>query len=670
MAEASSAYPHLFTPIKVGPHELANRALMGSMHTNLEESAEGLKRLAAFYAERARGGCALMVTGGFAPNREGRMNPPAAYIESEADIADHAQIPEAVHAEGGRILLQLLHAGRYGYHDEIVAPSPIKSPINKDVPRELSDEEIETTIADFARAARLVQQAGYDGVELMGSEGYLVNEFTAPHTNKREDRWGGSFENRARFPIEMIKAVRAATDPGFIIMYRLSVLDIVEDGSPFEEVLALAKLAEAAGVDILNSGVGWHEARIPTIAQAVPRGGWTWATARLMGAVSVPLVGSNRINTPEVAERIIADRQADMVSMARPFLADSAFMAKARAGRADDINTCIACNQACLDHYFIGTPATCLVNPRAARETELNWEPAAQKKKVAVVGAGVAGLACATIAAERGHHVTLFEAHDAIGGQFALARSIPGKEEFDETLRYYRGRVSATGVELRLGKAADAADLDGFDETVIACGVEPRVPDIAGIDHPKVMTYEELLSGAREPGRRVAVIGAGGIGVDVSVHLVERGHKSHQDVAAFRKTWGVDGEAAPASPAHEVVLLQRSDGRMGAGPGKSTGWVHRLVLLRSQVEMIAGVTYRRIDDEGLHISVSGQDRLIPCDSVVLCAGQESRNGLVNELEAAGATLGENLHVIGGAKLARELDAQRAIEEGVRLAAML
>jgi 2,4-dienoyl-CoA reductase (NADPH2) len=666
MPSTSSAYPHLFTPIRVGPHELANRALMGSMHTNLEESADGLKRLAVFYAERARGGCALMVTGGFAPNRAGRMNPPAACIESEADIADHAPIPEAVHAAGGRILLQLLHAGRYGYHDEIVAPSPIKSPINKDVPRELTEAEIEETIADFARASRLAQQAGYDGVELMGSEGYLVNEFTAPHTNQREDRWGGSFENRARFPVEMIKAVRAATDPSFIIMYRLSVLDIVEDGSPFEEVAALAKLAEAAGVDILNSGVGWHEARIPTIAQAVPRGGWTWATARLMGEVSVPLIGSNRINTPEVAERIIADGEADMVSMARPFLADPAFMTKAREGRADDINTCIACNQACLDHYFTGEPATCLVNPRAARETELNWGAAKAKKKVAVVGAGVAGLACATVAAERGHAVTLFEAHDAIGGQFALARAVPGKEEFDETLRYYRGRISATGVKLRLGKAANAADLDGFDETVIACGVHPRVPDIQGIDHPKVMTYEALLSGMRSPGRRVAVIGAGGIGVDVAVHLVERGHRSHRDVAAFRKAWGVDGEAAPPAPAHEVVLLQRSEGRMGAGPGKSTGWVHRLVLLRAHVEMIAGAIYRRIDDAGLHITVGGEDRLIACDSVVLCAGQEPRNGLAGELEATGASV----HVIGGAKLARELDAQRAIEEGVRLAAAL
>jgi 2,4-dienoyl-CoA reductase (NADPH2) len=666
MSNSSSAFPHLFTPIKVGPHELASRALMGSMHTNLEESGEGLTRLAAFYAERARGGCALMVTGGFAPNREGRMNPPAAYIESEADIADHAQIPAAVQREGGRILLQLLHAGRYGYHDEIVAPSAIKSPINKDIPRELSDEEIAATIADFARAAKLAQQAGYDGVELMGSEGYLVNEFTAPHTNKREDRWGGSFENRARFPIEMIKAVRAATDPSFIIMYRLSVLDIVEDGSPFEEVVALAKMAEEAGVDILNSGVGWHEARIPTIAQAVPRGGWTWATARLMGKVSVPLVGSNRINTPEVAERIIAGGEADMVSMARPFLADADFMAKARDGHADDINTCIACNQACLDHYFTGQPATCLVNPRAARETELNWGPASAKKKVAVVGAGVAGLACATIAAERGHDVTLFEAHDAIGGQFALARAIPGKEEFDETLRYYRGRIAATGVDLKLGTEATAADLKDFDETIIACGVAPRVPEIEGIDHPKVMTYEELLSGAREPGRRVAVIGAGGIGVDVSVHLVERGHKSHQDVAAFRKTWGVDGEADPPAPAHEVVLLQRSDGRMGAGPGKSTGWVHRLVLLRSHVEMIGGANYRRIDDEGLHITVGGEGRVIPCDSVILCAGQDSRKGLAGELEAAGASV----HVIGGAKLARELDAQRAIEEGVRLAAAL
>jgi len=666
MTDPTASFPNLFKPIKVGAHELSNRALMGSMHTNLEESGEGLARLAAFYAERARGGCALMVTGGFSPNREGRMSGPAAYIESAADVEDHAPIPSAVHQEGGRILLQLLHAGRYGYHDEIVAPTAIKSPINKDIPRELSEADIERTIGDFANASKLAQDAGYDGVELMGSEGYLVNEFTAPHTNKREDRWGGSFENRARFPLEMIKAVRAATGPEFIIMYRLSVLDIIEDGSPFEEVLELAKLVEAAGADIINSGVGWHEARIPTIAQAVPRGGWVWATGRLMGEVSVPLIGSNRINTPEVAERIIADGQADMISMARPFLADPDFMAKAGAGHPERINTCIACNQACLDNYFTGKPATCLVNPRAARETELNWGPADQSKKIAVVGAGVAGLACATTAAERGHSVTLFEAQEAVGGQFSLARAIPGKEEFDETLRYYRGRVDATGVELKLNTNAASQDLAGYDETVIACGVAPRIPEIDGVDHSMVMTYEELLSGSREPGRRVAVIGAGGIGVDVSVHLVERGHKSHLDTASFRATWGVDGEPAAPAPAHEVVLLQRSDGRMGAGPGKSTGWVHRLVLLRAQVEMIAGATYRRIDDEGLHITVGGEDRLVACDSVVLCAGQEAQDGMVGELQAAGASV----HVIGGAKLARELDAQRAIEEGVRLAAAL
>ena len=660
MTTPGQAFPNLFKPIDIGPHTLPNRALMGSMHTNLEEQGEdGLQRLAAFYAERARGQCALMVTGGFSPNNEGRMGQGAAFI-TEADAERHRLVPEAVHREGSRILLQLLHSGRYGYHDEIVAPSPLRSPINKNTPRELADEEIEATIDDFAQASVIARDAGYDGVEIMGSEGYLINEFTAPLSNKREDRWGGSFENRARFPVEIVRRVRKAVGPDFILMYRISVLDIVEDGSPFEEVLALAKMIEAAGADVINTGVGWHEAPIPTIAQAVPRGGWIWATARLMGEVGVPLIGTNRINTPEVADAIIAGGQADIVSMARPFLADPDFMAKAASGRPEAINTCIACNQACLDHYFTGQEATCLVNPRAGRETIFTWTSADTAKRIAVVGAGVAGLACATVAAERGHDVTLYEAGDEIGGQFRLARRIPGKEEFDETLRYFRSRIAETGVSLHLGTRADEAMLAGFDDVVLATGVTPRTPDIEGVDHPSVMTYEELLSGAREPGRRVAIIGAGGVGVDVAVHLVERGHKSHLDADAFRATWGIDGEAAPPAPSHEVTLLQRGDKRMGAGPGKTTGWVHRLVLLRSKVDMIAGVTYRRIDDDGLHISVGGEDRTIACDSVVLCAGQEPVDGL-----AAVAP-----HVIGGAKLARELDAQRAIEEGVRLAASL
>ena len=660
MTKTAAHFPHLFTPLKVGTHTLPNRILMGSMHTNLEEQGEtGLARLAAFYAERASGGCALMVTGGFSPNPEGRPNPEGGFLV-DADAETHKPVTTAVHDEGSRILLQLLHAGRYGYHAESVAPTAIRSPINRDTPREMSEADIQRTIADYAHAARIAQRAGYDGVEIMGSEGYLLNEFTAPHTNKRTDHWGGSFENRSRLPVEVIKAVRATTGKDFIIMYRLSVLDIIEDGSPFEEVAALAGLAETAGADILNSGIGWHEARTPTIAQAVPRAGWAWATARLMGEVSIPLIATNRINTPDVAETIIADGQADMVSMARPFLADAAFVAKARTGKQDEINTCIACNQACLDHYFNGKEATCLVNPRACREILFNWPAPAAPKTIAIVGAGVAGLSCAITAAERGHKVTLFEASGQIGGQFLLARNIPGKEEFNETLRYFKTRMGAFGVVLKQSTRASAAILSGFDDVVLATGVAPRVPDIKGIDHASVMTYDELLSGARQPGKRVAIVGAGGVGVDVAVHLVERGHNSHLDPESFRTSWGVSQPAQPPVPSHEVILLQRSVGRMGNGPGKTTGWVHGMTLRRAGVEMIAGVTYRRIDDAGLHITVNDENRVIECDTIVLCAGQVS----VSDIDMPDA------HVIGGAKFAGELDAQRAIEEGYLLGSKL
>lgn len=661
-------YPHLFSPIAIGHLTLPNRALMGSMHTGLEEREGGHARLAAFYAERAAHGCALCVTGGFSPNPAGRMLAGAGLMASEADRDAHAVIPEAVHEAGGRVLLQLLHSGRYGYHGEIVAPSAIKAPINKETPVEMTEAVIEETIADFGRAAKLAREAGYDGVEIMGSEGYLLNEFIAPRTNRRTDKWGGSFENRVRFPLEVLRRVRAEAGDDFVVMYRLSVLDMLPDGSPFEEVVELAKLAQAAGVDVINSGIGWHEVQIPTIAQAVPRGGFSWATARLKetGAVKVPLVATNRINMPETAEAILAAGEADMVSMARPFLADAAIMEKARDGGVDEINTCIACNQACLDHYFTGQVAYCVVNPRACHETLLTIEPAKTKKRVAVVGAGPAGINAAITAAERGHAVTLFEAGEEIGGQFLLARRIPGKEEFEESLRYWRVMLDKLGVDVRLNTAADTDALADFDRVILAAGVHPRVPDIPGIDHPMVMRYDELLDGSRQAGERVAVIGAGGIGVDVALHLVEAGHKSHLDTKAFRETWGIDAEQQAARPAHKVTLLKRGEGRMGSGPGKSTGWVHRLALMRAGVEMIAGAAYERIDDEGLHITVGGEARIIPCDSVVICAGQETNDALAAELAAKGVAV----EVVGGAKLAAELDAKRAIKEAVEVAAAL
>jgi len=662
----SAAYPHIFTPITVGTQTLPNRIVMGSMHTCFEEDPAAYPKLAAFYAERARGGCALAITGGFSPTWEGRMLEGPGSFETEEHADAHKQIPAAVHEEGGRILLQLLHAGRYGYQADIVAPSPIRSPINRDVPREMSEEDIERTIAAYANSSRLAEQVGYDGVEIMGSEGYLLTEFLAPHTNKREDQWGGSLENRARFMREVIQRVRGAVSDDFMIFYRMSVFDGIPDGCPPEEIVQIARWIEDSGADAINSGIGWHEARMPTISQAVPRGGWTFATARLMGKVGIPLIASNRFNMPAEAEAVIAAGDADMISMARPFLADPAIIAKSEAGMADRINTCIACNQACLDHYFTAQPLSCVVNPRAGHETDLIVEQTTEPKKVAVVGGGPAGMAAADIAAERGHKVTLFEAGDALGGQFLLARQIPGKEEFAETMRYFTNRFDDMGVDIRLESKAEAEDLAEFDAVVMASGVDPRMPDLPGIDHPMVMTYDELLSGAKTAGERVAVVGAGGVGVDVSLWLVEQGHRSHLDADAFRSTWGIEAEAKPAAPAHQVTLLQRSDKRMGNGPGKSTGWVHGIALRRAGVEMLAGCTYERIDDAGLHISINGEPRLIDCDSVVICAGATPVRDLVADVEAAGTPV----HIIGGAKEAGELDAKRAFEEGVRVAAAL
>ena len=662
----ADAYPHIFTPIQVGTQTLPSRILMGSMHTCMEEDHGDYDKIAAYFGERARGGCALMVTGGFAPTAEGRMLVKPNTFMTEDDAAAHRQIPEAVHAEGGRILLQILHAGRYGYHPDIVAPSPIKSPINKDTPREMTVEDIERTLDAMAHSAALAEHAGYDGIEFLGSEGYLFTEFLAQHTNQREDEWGGSLENRARFSREAVRRARAAVSDDFIIMFRLSVWDGIPNGSTPDEIVQTAKWLEEAGATLINSGVGWHEAQIPTISQAVPRGGFAFATKRLMGEVSIPVVASNRINTPEIAEEIIASGAADMVSMARPFLADPALVAKSQAGLASRINTCIACNQACLDHYFVGQRISCLVNPRAAHETELLVEPVATAKSVAVIGGGPAGMSAAATAAERGHKVTLFEAGEKLGGQFLLAREIPGKEEFGETLRYFGNRFADLGVDVRLGHKAVANDFADHDEVILATGVDPRIPDIPGVDHPKVVTYAELLSGAKQAGERVAVIGAGGVGVDVSVWLVEKGHKSHLEADAFRSHWGIEQEATEQTPDHKVTLLQRSEGRMGNGPGKSTGWVHGISLRRAGVEMLGGVTYDRIDDDGLHITVKDEPRTIPCDTVVICAGANSVTALQAEIEA----MGKPLHIIGGAKEAGELDAQRAFDEGVRLAAAI
>ncbi|MEX3980465.1 FAD-dependent oxidoreductase [Paraburkholderia sp. EG287A] len=673
----TNRYPHLLRPLDLGFTTLKNRVLMGSMHVGLEEVPNGFERMAAFYAERARGEVGLIVTGGIAPNERARPMHGGAMLTTEEEAGRHRTITRAVHAEGGKIAMQILHFGRYSYQPMLVAPSALQAPINPFTPHELSDDEVEETIDDFVRCAALAQHAGYDGVEIMGSEGYLINEFIAMRTNHRTDRWGGSYENRIRFAVEIVRRVRERVGRDFIIIYRLSMLDLVEGGSTLEEVIQLAQAIEQAGATIINTGIGWHEARIPTIATKVPRGAWAWVTQQLMGKVSVPLVATNRINTPELAEQLLAGGACDMVSMARPFLADAEFVRKAREGRADEINTCIGCNQACLDHTFAGKVTSCLVNPRACHETEIVIRPAAQPKRVAIVGAGPAGLACAVTAASRGHAVTLFESSTEIGGQFNIAKKVPGKEEFNETLRYFRRQIELTGVELRLGTRASAEALmqEGFDEVVVATGVLPRELRIEGADHAKVLGYLDVLRDGKPVGSDVAIVGAGGIGFDVAEYLVHEGESASLDPQKFFAEWGVDTNyaergglrrAVVGPAARSVHLLQRRRSKVGESLGKTTGWIHRTALKARGVGMSSSVEYQRVDDDGLHVSIDGVPQTLAVDNVVVCAGQEPLRELADQLLAAG----RKVHVIGGAAEAVELDAKRAIHEGTTLAAAL
>lgn len=667
-------YPNLFAPLDLGFTSLKNRVLMGSMHTGLEEEKGGHEKMAAYFAERARGEVGLIVTGGIAPNRAGWGAPFGAKLTSEREAKKHLPITEAVHKEGGKICLQILHTGRYAYHPFAVAPSAIKAPISPFKPWKLTSKGVENTINDFVRCAVLAKQAGYDGVEVMGSEGYLINQFIVSKTNRRVDKWGGSYENRIRLPLRIVEDIRSAVGEQFIIIYRLSMLDLVHDGSTWEEVVHLAKRIESAGATMINTGIGWHEARVPTIATMVPRGGFSWVTKKMMGEVGIPLITTNRINMPEVAEQILADGHADMVSMARPFLADPEFVKKAREGRRDEINTCIACNQACLDHIFKRQRASCLVNPRACYETELNFIPTNNNKKIAVVGAGPAGLACATYAAERGHEVHLFDGQDKIGGQFRMAMQVPGKEEFFETIRYFEKRLEITGVQLYLGKIVEVEDLlsGNFDEIVIATGVVPRIPEIEGINHPKVLSYIEVLRDKKEVGQKVAIIGAGGIGFDVAAYLLHN-HQSAPSLVPFMEEWGVDmnyqnggglKNADYQAPKREIHLLQRSTGKLGAKLGKTTAWIHRATLKKNSVNMIAQVKYEKIDDKGLHISIDDKPTVLEVDHIVICAGQLALHPLANKLNKANKTY----HIIGGAKEARELDAKKAIKEASYLAA--
>ena len=669
-------YPNLLSPVDLGFTQLKNRVLMGSMHTGLEESKDGHIRMAAFFAERARGGVGLIVTGGIGPNSEGGTHSATKNLRTQQDIKDHSLITEAVHKEDGKICLQILHTGRYAYSPNLVAPSAIQAPINPFKPKALSDEEIIKQIDDYVTTAVNAQKAGYDGVEIMGSEGYFLNQFIAKRTNKRDDRWGGSYENRIRLPIEVVRQVREAVGDAFIIIFRLSMLDLVEGGSNAEEVIQLGKAVEKAGATIISTGIGWHEAKIPTIATKVPRAAFTWVTARFRDEFSIPVVTSNRINTPEIAEQVLANGDADIVSMARPFLADPQFVLKAQENRADEINTCIACNQACLDHVFQGKVSSCLVNPLACHETELVIEPAKQIKDIAVVGAGPAGLAAATIAASRGHRVALFDSASEIGGQFNLAKQIPGKEEFHETLRYFNKQIELNNICLNLNTRVSVDQLNKslFDEVIIATGITPRTPDIEGIDHSSVLSYIDVIANKKPLGKRVAILGAGGIGFDTAEFITHQGQSSAENIEKFMHEWGIDMSldarggieginAQPDPSPREVFLLQRKISKIGAGLGKTTGWIHRTGLAKKNVKMINGCDYQRIDDQGLHLEIDNKQQILAVDNIIICAGQEPLTELVEGLK-------KPFHLIGGAETATELDAKAAIEQGTKVAASL